>query len=130
VNRLHPIPALALAAAMSGCGQRPAEPARPPAPLPSPAPAAATDAWLGQWTGPEGTFLNLAGGRGSYEVTIRNLDGPRKFAGKADGAAVTFERDGTRKTLRATDGAGTGMKWLAGKKDCLALRSGEGWCRD
>jgi glucose/arabinose dehydrogenase len=130
-SRLHSIHALALAAALAGCGDRPAEPPRTPVASPSPPPASAsTDSWLGRWTGTEGTFLELGGGQGSYEVTIRNLDGPRKFAAKADGAVVAFERDGTREILRATDGAGTGMKWLAGKKDCLALRSGEGWCRD
>ena len=91
---------------------------------------APADAWLGQWTGPEGTFLKRTGGQGRYEVTIRNLDGPRTFPATADAGGVSFERDGKRETLRATDGAGTGMKWLAGKKDCLALGAGEGWCRD
>jgi hypothetical protein len=111
--------ALTLAAALSACSERPAEPA-----------PATTDRWLGQWTGPEGTFLKLAGGQGRYEVTIRNLDGPRTFAGTAVDRGIVFDRDGSKETLRATDGAGTGMKWLAGKKDCLALKAGEGWCRD
>jgi hypothetical protein len=93
-------------------------------------PATATDQWLGQWKGPEGTLLKLAGGRGAYEVTIRNLDGPRTFAGRAESGGISFQRDGKRETLRATNGAGTGMKWLAAKKDCLALKAGEGWCRD
>jgi hypothetical protein len=31
--------------------------------------------------------------------------------------------------LRATDGAGTGMKWLADKTDCLVVAPGEGFCR-
>jgi len=33
-------------------------------------------------------------------------------------------------TIRATDGAGTGMKWLADRKDCLVVTVGsEGFCR-
>ena len=28
-----------------------------------------------------GTFLLLEGGNGTYEVTIQNLDGPRRFQG-------------------------------------------------
>lgn len=92
--------------------------------------APATDAWLGQWNGPEGTYLQLAGSGGQYEVTIRNLDGPRTFPGKAAGERIEFERDGVKESLRATNGAETGMKWLSEKKNCLTVRAGEGYCRD
>jgi hypothetical protein len=95
----------------------------------APAPAAATDKWAGQWTGPEGTFLKIAGSGGKYEITIQNLDGPRSFEGKAAGETIEFERNGTKETLRATNGAATGMKWLADKTDCLTVRAGEGYCR-
>jgi hypothetical protein len=89
-----------------------------------------TDAWLGQWDGPEGTFLRLAGGSGDYLVKIQNLDGPRTFLGKAVGKEIQFERDGVMETLRPTNGDETGMKWLAGKSNCLTVRPGEGYCRD
>jgi hypothetical protein len=92
--------------------------------------AASTDAWLGRWTGPEGTFLLLEGGDGRYEVTIQNLDGPRVFQGVAAGARIEFKRDGMAETLHATNGAGTGMKWLVDKTNCLTVRAGEGYCRD
>ena len=91
---------------------------------------AATDRWLGQWNGPEGTFLRLDGGKGRYEITIQNLDGPRTYHGSAAGAQVQFERDGTKEIIRATSGAETGMKWLTDKSDCLTIRPGEGYCRD
>lgn len=90
----------------------------------------ATDAWLGRWNGPEGTFLLLEGAAGRYVVTVQNLDGPRTFDGVAAGDAIRFARDGVEESLQATDGAGTGMKWLADKHDCLAVRPGEGYCRD
>lgn len=89
-----------------------------------------TDQWLGKWTGPEGTFLQLAGVDGKYEITIQNLDGPRSFQGSAAGHAVVFERDGQKESLRATNGAETGMKWLSEKTNCLTVRAGEGYCRD
>jgi hypothetical protein len=89
-----------------------------------------TDAWIGQWSGPEGTFLRIAGRGGVYEVTIQDLDGPRTFAGRAEADGIAIERDGRRERLHATDGPGTGMKWLADKHDCLGLRPNEGWCRD
>jgi hypothetical protein len=79
--------------------------------------------------GVEGTSLRLAGGEGSYQVTIRNLDGPRSFQGRAVGDGIAFERDGSKEVIRATNGVGTGMKWLAEKTNCLAVRLGEGWCR-
>ena len=91
---------------------------------------AATDEWLGQWNGPEGTFLRLEGGKGTYEITIQDLDGPRTYQGIAVGAQIQFERNGEKETIRATDGTETGMKWLSDKSDCLTIRRGEGYCRD
>lgn len=91
---------------------------------------AAADRWLGRWTGPEGTWLQLHAAANGYTVTIRNLDGERSFPAAATAEGVRFERDGKVFELRATDGDGTGMKWLAGKSDCLAVRPGEGFCRD
>jgi len=90
----------------------------------------ATDDWVGTWNGPEGTFLRIDGGKGTYEITVQNLDGPRSFRGSALGGQVRFERDGIKEAIRATNGADTGMKWLAGKSNCLTVRPGEGYCRD
>jgi hypothetical protein len=92
--------------------------------------APATDAWLGQWNGPEGTFLRLEGGKGRYEVTIQDLDGPRTYQGTAVGAQIHFDRNGEKESIRATNGTETGMKWLREKSDCLTIRPGEGYCRD
>ncbi|HUQ53792.1 MAG TPA: hypothetical protein VM692_16300 [Gammaproteobacteria bacterium] len=100
---------------------------RPDASRTSPA---ITDGWLGRWTGPEGTFLLLEGGNGRYDVTIQNLDGPRVFVGSSMGDQIRFERDGVIESIHATDGAATGMKWLAEKSNCLTVRPGEGYCRD
>jgi hypothetical protein len=86
--------------------------------------------WEGRWTGPEGTWLQITVADGNYTVTIMNLDAARSFAARAEGGALTFERDGVRESLRASDGAGTGMKWMAGKTTCLVVRPGEGFCRD
>ena len=88
------------------------------------------DKWLGKWSGPEGTFLQIVRSNGKYEVIIQNLDGPRTFQGQAAGDHVEFERDSVKESLRATNGAETGMKWLSEKSNCLTVRAGEGYCRD
>ena len=89
-----------------------------------------TDKWLGQWTGPEGTFLKISGGDGKYEIIIQDLDGPKTFSGESSGTEIQFERNGIKETIHATNGKDTGMKWLSEKSDCLTIKSGEGYCRD
>ncbi|MET0657176.1 MAG: hypothetical protein ABW110_03335 [Steroidobacteraceae bacterium] len=89
-----------------------------------------TDQWLGLWSGVEGTSLELRGGNGKYEIVIADLDGPKTFHGTGDGDHISFERNGVAETIRATNGADTGMKWLTEKSNCLTIRTGEGFCRD
>ena len=89
-----------------------------------------TDNWLGKWSGPEGTFIQIDGGNGQYELIIQNLDGPRTFTAYAMDNLIAFERDGVKENLRATNGIETGMKWLNEKTNCLTIRAGEGYCRN
>ena len=63
-----------------------------------------TDKLLGNWIGPEGTFLLLTGGDGKYQITIQNLDGPRTFQGRVAGNQIEFERDGVKLSLHASTG--------------------------
>ena len=107
----------------------------PPAPTASAEPAAASvpavpPDWLGRWTGPEGSWLEITRTGDTYTVTVMNLDGARSFPGIVDAQGLSFERDGVRETIHPSDGAGTGMKWLAEKTNCLRIKAGEGYCRD
>lgn len=88
------------------------------------------DQWLGKWTGPEGTYLEIAGAAPDYKVTIHDLDAARTFDGVAEKAGIAFVRDDVRETITAGNGEDTGMKWLMDKKNCLVVKSGEGYCRD
>ena len=124
---------------LGACSDKPAEPAHDIARTSTPAeaiqdnsPAAvnSTDQWLGQWNGPEGTFLRLEADGGKYTVTIQNLDGPRSFEGISSGNTIRFERDSVQESIHASNGAETGMKWLSEKSNCLTVRTGEGYCRD
>jgi hypothetical protein len=113
--------------ASGDAGVAPAE-ALPPPDLASTTPSA--DAWLGKWIGPEGTFLELARADGGYDVLVQSLDGPAHYAGVPVDAHIEFTRAGKRESIQATDGPGTGMKWLAEKHDCLVIQPSEGFCRD
>jgi len=121
---------------LGACSDKPAEPVPDVVPIPTEAiqdntPAASiTDQWLGQWNGPEGTFLRLEADGGKYTVTIQNLDGPRRFEGISSGNTIRFDRDGIQESIHASNGAETGMKWLSEKSNCLTVRTGEGYCRD
>lgn len=88
------------------------------------------DGWLGQWNGPEGTYLQLARSGDHYTVTIRSLDGEATYRGVAAGERIEFVRDGQTESIRAGSGRETGMKWLLEKRDCLVIKEGEGFCRD
>lgn len=90
--------------------------------------------WIGRWTGPEGLFLTIADGGepGTFDMVVKgDLDSQGdRVEGRAEGDAIVFTRAGTTERLRRTDGEGTGLKWLAGKHDCLVVKPGEGFCRD
>ena len=90
-----------------------------------------TDAWIGKWTGVEGLALDIARTEtpGSYTLTVALMDGSNVYAGKAEGETITFQRGGTKETIRPATGDETGLKWLAGKKDCLMIKPAEGFCR-
>lgn len=96
-----------------------------------------TDGWVGHWVGVEGLVLDIAAdadqGPGHYWLTMRyGLDDSDqgRFAGVAQGDTIRFTRPDGEQTLKAGDGAATGLKWLDGKKDCLVVKAGEGYCRD
>jgi hypothetical protein len=141
----------AVALLLSACKPSPEAPVAPAAPTAPEAPAAATtdvvtepsaepappqalapaaSGWVGKWIGPEGTFLELSETDGAYKLTIQSLDGTATFDAVAVEDRVEFQRNGTTETIRATSGAETGMKWLLDKKDCLTIKTGEGFCRD
>jgi hypothetical protein len=96
-------------------------------------PGAGVSEWVGRWTGVEGTYLTIARGDapGRYRLTMRyTLDDEGIFDGVESGDGIAFTRPDGAQTLRAGDGDATGLKYLAGKQDCLVVRQGEGYCRD
>lgn len=94
--------------------------------------AAETDKWVGKWTGVEGLALDIAktATPGTYDVKVTLMDGSGSYTGTGDGDVIRFERGGVQETIRKATGDQTGLKWLAGKKNCLMIKQGEGFCRD
>ncbi len=93
----------------------------------------AHDDWVGRWKGVEGTYLVIAKGAepGLYKLEMQyTLDDKGTFDGKGTRNGISFERPDGKQELKPSDGDATGLKYLAGKKDCLTVMSGEGYCRD
>ena len=123
----------------------PADTAPTPAPTPTPetpetpetpsnpADGAMLEAdYLGRWTGVEGMFLVVAskpGGGVSLEMQW-DLDNTGTFDGSVTAEGLRFMRNGVAETAVPTNGDATGLKYLAGKQDCLTVKPGEGYCRD
>jgi hypothetical protein len=94
----------------------------------------AAERWIGRWKGVEGLTLTIAADPakrpGHYQLTDHyTLDDKGVFDGVATGDTIVFTRPDGRQVLRATDGAATGLKYLAKKTDCLTVKPGEGYCR-
>src|SRR5689334_3541066 len=51
-------------------------------------PKFATDDWIGLWRGPEATYLAIAGYKGAYQITVRDLDRALTFDGAAVGGHI------------------------------------------
>lgn len=95
------------------------------------------DAWVGKWIGVEGLVLTIekdpGGAIGRYRLTNKwslDDDATGTFDGVATQKGIAFNRPDGAKELTATDGNATGLKYLAGKQDCLTVAPGEGYCRD
>jgi hypothetical protein len=90
-------------------------------------------AYLGKWIGPEGLMLEVTAKPGGG-VVINNqwsLDDKGKFEGSVTAEGLRWMRGTTPVSAVLTSGDATGMKWLAGKKNCLTVAAGsEAYCRN
>jgi hypothetical protein len=91
-----------------------------------------TDAWIGKWIGVEGLVLNIqkSDEKRHYVLSVTLLDGTKSYDGVIDGDVIRFTRDGRPESIRTATGDETGLKWLAGKQNCLMIKQGEGFCRE
>ncbi len=93
------------------------------------------DSWVGRWIGVEGLNLTVSNGKseGHYLLkmqygTDEEMSGTYEGVGTAEG--IAFVRPDGEQVLRASTGDDTGLKYLAGKTDCLKVKDGEGYCRN
>ncbi len=88
--------------------------------------------WSGRWVGVEGLFAQITPTiSGQYNLKIQSdLDTLRDYKGYDSEHGIKFEKDGKTQSLTRVTGNEIGLKYLAGKKECLMIKSGEGFCRD
>ena len=103
--------------------------------------AAATDpataphrfaSWAGKWTGVEGMYATITPTEpGKYKLEMQSdLDTKGTYDGQDSEHGIKFKRGTEELSLRRGNGDETGLKYLAGKKECLIVKEGEGYCRD
>ncbi len=88
--------------------------------------------WAGKWTGVEGMYLVISpttAERYSLEMQY-DLDHKVTVEGRDSEHGIKFTRDGETLSLYRASGNETGLKYLAGKMQCLMVKNGEGYCRD
>ena len=104
-----------------------------PATPPAPSETAMLEAdYLGRWTGVEGMYLVVASRPGGG-VTLDmqwDLDHKGTFDGSVTAEGLRFMRKDVAEIAVHANGDNTGLKYLAGKQDCLLVKPGEGYCRD
>jgi hypothetical protein len=108
-----------------------------PAPVSSPAASPAvsgdrktSDALVGRWTGPEGTYLDVSKNGDKYKVEIKNLDGAKSYDGSAKNGTIEFVRNGKTESVKTATGVETGMKGFEKETNCVVVTKGsEGFCR-
>lgn len=88
--------------------------------------------WAGQWTGVEGMYVTITAAEpGKYKLDMQSdLDTRGTYDGTDSEHGIRFTRGGEQLTLRHGNGDESGLKYLAGKTDCLIVKQGEGYCRD
>lgn len=123
-------------AAIENSAETPLPAPRSPTVTPTPTPGATATPgathYLGRWVGVEGMYLVVSDpAQGDVKLEMQyDLDNKGTYAGTIVPDGIRFQRGGETLTLRPSDGDATGLKWLAGKRDCLTVKAGEGYCRD
>lgn len=88
-------------------------------------------AYVGRWKGVEGMHLLVSRLSDGVELEMQwDLDNRGTYRGVVTPDGIDFERRGRALRLVHGNGAATELTGLAGKKDCLVVRAGEGYCRD
>lgn len=88
--------------------------------------------WAGKWTGVEGMYATITtAAPGKYKLEMQSdLDTKGTYDGEDSEHGIKFKRGTEVLSLRRGNGDETGLKYLAGKKECLIVKDGEGYCRD
>lgn len=93
-------------------------------------PSAKLPALEGVWPGVDGSSLNIIRKSDKYAIEIKASGKTDTFEGVVKGDTIEFKRKDKMETIKAATAEETGMKWLAGEKNCVVITKGsEGYCR-
>lgn len=124
--------------AQQGAMQQPQQQQLAPAAAPAPQQASAPSRpshvhanWKGKWIGVEGMYINITpAAPGNYDIEMQyDTENLVRVNGIDKDGVIAFQRNGDEFTLRPSIGDQIGLKWLDGKKNCLMVQDGEGYCR-
>lgn len=92
------------------------------------------DEWVGRWIGTEGLNLTVTklAQAGHYQLQMQygtDADMAGTYEGVGTPEGIAFTRSDGEQVLRASSGDETGLKYLAGKTNCLKVKEREGYCR-
>lgn len=88
--------------------------------------------FVGRWRGGEGTYMKISRlGSGFVIDNQWGLDADMQgvFAGTITPEGLRFRRRGVTETARPSKGDAIDLSALRGKRDCLMVSQGEGYCR-
>lgn len=125
------IAALVFVSLLTGCKQAGQTPAADSFVDTTPPATIDVAAWTGKWTGPEGMYATITSADGKVSINMQSdLDTKGTYEGMVSPDGIRFKRGEEMLLLKKATGDETGLKYLAGKKDCLMVKAGEGYCRD
>lgn len=127
-----PVPNTAPSPAASPAGSPGASPSALPTidPKAPAVPSAKLPALEGVWPGVDGSSLNITRKGDKYAVEIKASGKTDTFEGVVKGDTIEFKRKDKLETIKSATAEETGMKWIAGEKNCVVITKGsEGYCR-
>jgi hypothetical protein len=89
-----------------------------------------SDGLVGRWGGVEGAFLDITPDSNRFTINIMTLEQRiATYSGIAVDSSIQLSINNKKIIIQKATGNETGMKWLAGKNNCITVSGSGGYCR-